>query len=245
MRVLPLSFGAAVACLLAACGGGGGAEDGTSGVSGTETTETAVTELDPSVIRTAADYGKRVSKAIRIDGEPDFMAVGYGGVWVANFGTRTLDRLDPASNRLTARIPLEAEPCTAIALGFESIWVPTCGASPAVVRVDARRNRVVARIRVKEVLGESGIGVDESGAWLLTAASGDLSRIDPQTNKVTATHTVADGSTVVTTGFGSVWVANSNTNTVQRVDPASGEISATIPVGRAPRFMSAGEAPFG
>lgn len=238
-----------LAVLLAACGGGGsGAGGGTTATSETGSTETneasettAVVALDASVIRTMADYRKRVSKAIRINGEPDFLAVDYGAVWIGNFGTGTLDRVEPASNRLTARIPLGAEPCTAIASGFGSIWVPTCGTPPAVVRVDARRNRVVARIRVNEILPESGIGVDESGAWVLTAASGELSRIDPQTNKVTATHRVADGSTVVTTGFGSVWVANSNTNAVQRVDPASGEILATIPVGQAPRFMSAGE----
>jgi virginiamycin B lyase len=235
-----------LAALLPACGGNGpSAGNGTTPTgevgSTAEMETTSVVAIDPAVIATAADFRERISKAIRVDGEPDFMVVDYGSVWIANFGTRTLDRLDPASNRLTARIPLGAEPCTVIGSGFGSIWVPTCGGSPAVVRVDATRNRVVARIRVNEVLGESGIGVDESGAWLLTAASGELSRIDPRTNKVADTYTVADGSTVVTTGFGSVWVANTNTNAVQRVDPASGEILATISVGEAPRFMAAGE----
>ena len=200
----------------------------------------AIAELDPAAILTEADYEKRVVKAVRVDGQPDFNAADFGAVWIANFGMGTLDRLDPASNRVVARVPV-GESCAAIALGFGSIWVPVCGGSPAVVRVDAKTNRVSARIPVNEVLGESGIGVDESGAWILTAASGELSRIDPATNKIATTYAVADGSTVVGTGFGSVWVANTNTNAVQRVDPASGEIIATIPVGQGPRFMAAGE----
>jgi len=199
-----------------------------------------VVEIDPAVVFTATDYEKRVAKAIPVDGQPDFNTVAFGAVWVANFGTGTLDRIDPPRNKVVARVEV-GDSCAAIASGFGSIWVPVCGDEPAVVRVDAKTTKVAARIPVNEVLGESGLGVDETGAWLLTAASGELSRLDPDTNQIAATYTVADGSSVVTTGFGSVWVANTNTNAVQRVDPSSGEILATIPVGEGPRFMAAGE----
>ncbi len=207
----------------------------------TETDEApAAAEIDPSVVADAADYEQRVDRQISIDGEPDFLTVDYGAVWVANFGTGTLDRVDPETHEVVKRIPV-GDPCGAIASGFGSIWLLSCSGRPEIVRVDARTNRVAARISVTEIIPEAGIGVDESGAWALTAAAGELSRVDPKTNKIAGTYTVADGSTVVTAGFGSIWVANSNTNAVQRVDEASGQILATIPVGQAPRFMSAGE----
>ena len=246
MRLRSFGFGLLLLVALAACGGGDDPSAGETtaqdaSASTDETAPPAVVEIDPAVVLSAEDYEKRVVEAIPVSGQPDFNAADFGAVWVANFGTGTLDRIDPATSKVVARVKVGRDSCAAIATGFGSIWVPVCGAEPEVVRVDAKTNEVVARIPVNEVLGESGIGVDESGAWLLTAASGELSRIDPETNQVAATYPVADGSSVVQTGFGSVWVANTNTNAVQRVDEASGEIVATIPVGKAPRFMAAGE----
>jgi virginiamycin B lyase len=76
---------------------------------------------------------------------------------------------------------------------------------------------------------------------------GVLSRVDPSTNRVTATIKVKPYSYAAVFGFGRVWITNTgskDTNTggtVQCIDPRSDRVLATIKVGPLPRFLAAGE----
>ena len=46
----------------------------------------------------------------------------FGSVWVANYGSATLSRVDPSTNRVTGTVKVGAGPC-GLAAGAGSIWV--------------------------------------------------------------------------------------------------------------------------
>src|ERR1051325_6393518 len=59
---------------------------------------------------------------------------GYGSVWVANYSSNTLSRIDPATNKVTGTVKGGAE-AGGLAEGGGSIWVDGYGTG-AVERVD-------------------------------------------------------------------------------------------------------------
>ena len=103
------------------------------------------------------------------------------------------------------------------------------------------------RLGLADRRGELSIAAGAGSIWLLTDSAGVLSRIDPETNKVTATIPVAANSFAAAFGFGAVWVTNTGAprttapGSVQRIEPATNHVVATIPVGPVPRFLAAGE----
>jgi len=170
---------------------------------------------------------------------PDWQVSGYGAVWVANHAKRSIQRIDPRTNRVTAAIGVD-DPCNGLAAGFGSVWAPSC-ADEMVTRIDAKTNRVVAQIHARIFNeGEDLIAAGAGGVWVVTTDK-FLSRIDPSSNRVVARVSVPECSASAVVGFGSVWVTSYDTGTVARVDPARNKTDAMIAVGRGPRFLAAGE----
>jgi streptogramin lyase len=69
-------------------------------------------------------------------------------------------------------------------------------------------------------VGVGATWVSEGGEGLFTT----LARVNPKTNRVVKTFTVAQGILSLAAGDGAVWVANSESGTVYRVNPTSGTI---------------------
>jgi DNA-binding beta-propeller fold protein YncE len=102
----------------------------------------------------------------------------------------SLARIDPASNRVTARIQVPGTGLggvVAMAYGARSVWlVDSDQASHNVVsKVDPGRNRVVGRITVG--LQPVDIAFTRQAAWVLNSVDETVSRIDPASGKVVAT----------------------------------------------------------
>ena len=237
-------WGAGIACAVfvaaagAGCGSGGGAASATP---------SEVTHTRPTVpVRSVAQLrGTRLQAVIRVGGAPnapDWQAEGFGAVWVANSAKNAVQRIDPATNRVTAVVPIGAQPCDGLATGFGSVWAVDCAG--ALVRIDPSAGRVVARIPVTAESDEGLIAAGEGGLWILSSLNVNhdaLIRIDPATNKVAGRVLVPFGSTAAAVGFGAVWVTTAAGSTVERVDPSTGKVVATIRVHEAPRFLAAGE----
>ena len=68
------------------------------------------------------DLGGGAVEATTPAGDPVSVAVGAGSVWVANRQTRTVQRIDPATNRTIATIRLHNPPI-AISVGDGAVWV--------------------------------------------------------------------------------------------------------------------------
>jgi len=183
--------------------------------------------------------GKAARVTLRIPGYADFLALDTGGAWVTNSGR--VERLVADAPGPVASVAMP-EPCGAMAVDFGALWVADCK-ERAVFRVGLESHKVDARVAtgLADPTGELSIATGAGSVWILTDATGVLSRIDPGTNTVSATVAVAPGSFAAAFGFGAVWITTTGAASVQRVDPASNRVVATIPVGAEPRFLAAGE----
>jgi virginiamycin B lyase len=183
--------------------------------------------------------------SLHIDGFPDWLAIGFGSLWVANGRAGGVQRIDLETHAVIGLVEVR-RPCAAMAVGYDSIWVASCQ-DRTLVRIDPRTNTVAATIPVGVANSESSVAAGEGGVWLLSDEKGVLTRIDPDTNAVAAQVHVRPNSYAAMAGYGAVWVTNTGKpgahtpGSVQRIDPRTNEVVATIPVRDQPRFLAVGE----
>ena len=191
----------------------------------------------PGVKRDMADL--KPDFVYPIEGAPDWQVVTEDAVWVTSEPKNALHRINANTNKVDAVITVGKRPCSGLAAGFGSIWVPNCG-DKTVSRVDIKTNQVTANIPVGPAASEGGIAASAEAVWLVTDAKGTLSRIDPATNRVAAEVEIAPNSASCYFGEGAVWVTTPEKNLLTRVDPKTNKVTATIEVGKGPRFLTVG-----
>jgi YVTN family beta-propeller protein len=117
----------------------------------------------------------RVVAAIDAGGPLGFsqtIAVGAGGLWLADPFDEQVVRIDPKSRRVMARIPAGA--VTTVAVTGDAVWALS---SLGLVRVDPGRDRVAAVATDPELRRARFVAADAGAVW--TAAWSSVSRIDP------------------------------------------------------------------
>ena len=165
------------------------------------------------------------------------IGVGFGSVWVSDFYTDTVRRLDDKTGALQAliHIPPNSGP-EGIAIANGSVWVANHYAG-TVSRIDPAKNRVVDAIRVSYT-GRGGaqeIAAGLGSLWVGVGNKRAVVRIDPRTNKVTATiklprSVVPCGGIAVSAA--AVWVTSCiELKTVARIDPRTNTVASILDVG--------------
>jgi YVTN family beta-propeller protein len=210
--------------------GGGGRRPGPPGVS-TPGVKRDMSALTPDAV-------------FPTEGTPDWQVLTDDAVWVSNRPLNTVHRLDPKTNRILATVPVGKSPCSGLAAGFGSIWVPNCGDrtgdGKSVSRIDVKTNEVVATLPIGPAQSEGGVATGAGSFWMVSDQKGVLSRIDPATNKVVAEITVPEKSAACNFGEDAVWITTPATNQLTRVDPKTNKVTDTIEVGKGPRFLTVG-----
>jgi hypothetical protein len=188
---------------------------------GTSTASTAAATTAASGSPTAG----RPSPVVATVGTGGFsydMVAGARAVWVV--GSDEVTRIDPATDSVTARIPVAATGSgpAAVAVGAGAVWVPV--AVPAALwGIDPGSNKVTARIPLGSPLrgsisvsaagdtvwvaccGQAGSGSTTSGA-----SGGRLLRVDPHRKRVVADiHLPANPAAVAADATGA-WVATAD-----------------------------------
>ncbi|HWA96550.1 MAG TPA: hypothetical protein VG844_18270 [Terracidiphilus sp.] len=174
-----------------------------------------------------------------VKGHPDWMAVAKGGVWVTSSSANHVVWLDAKSNK-PGTIVTVAKPCSGLALGFGSLWIPSCG-DHKLLRVDAKTGTMQATIDAGPANSEGGVTAGAGSVWLVTTKDSDLVRIDPKTNKVIAHIHIAPGSYNPVFAHGSIWVSSNETGVLVRVSPKTNSVVGETAVGPMPRFLTVGE----
>jgi len=174
----------------------------------------------------------------QVPGAPDWMSVDKE-VWVSNEPKNSVSRLDPASDAVST-FAVGKAPCSGLAAGFGSLWVPNCGDS-TITRLDLKGGKMQATLPMTIADSEGGVATGAGSFWVLTDKKGTLARIDPATNQVVAEIYVAPGSYAVAFGGDAVWVTSTEKNLLTRVNAQTNVVEETIPVGAKPRFLTVGE----
>jgi len=171
-----------------------------------------------------------VTATVAIGGQPIGLATGAGSIWVANYGSNELDRVDPARAAVTKRIRLSGAPY-GVSFGAGGVWVSSFD-TRTVTRVDPRTGKIVATIDVGST-EQAGLLAMSGAVWVAVYGAGKIVRIDPATNAVTRRIRLGGNPEDVVAWRGKLWVPNEN-GTLARVDPASGRVTATVRVGADP-----------
>ena len=157
---------------------------------------------------------------------PSGIAAGAGAVWVGRNDTLSVARVDPATNRVVASIPVRVH-VFGLAASDTAVWVSS-HEDDRLVRIDPSTNAVNLDLPV--LYGPSGIAVDGTRAWVADHTGRSATAVDGATGQVRWTIPVGYEPFPIVTGDGSAWVRNEYDATVSRIDLATGHVVATIPV---------------
>jgi len=184
-----------------------------------------------------------IIKKIPIGGDADWLAVGFGSVWVTVAKSNEVVRVDPVRNVVQARIAVDKEPCYGIGIGVDKVWVLNCQ-SKTLTRINPKTNAVDMRVPVKiDDGGEGSIAVDDRYVWYASNEDGNastLSQVEVKTGRKLRVVRVGKDTAVVKLAFGSVWAISSGEGNVYRVNPATKKVTAMITVAEGPRFTTDG-----
>lgn len=176
---------------------------------------------------------------IAVKGDPDWLGVTRNAIWITSGNVDHVVRIDPATNR-TGVVVTVHKPCSGLAVGFESLWVPSCG-DKTLVRLDQVTGALRATIQAGPANDEGGITTGAGSVWLVTSSKGELTRIDAATNKVIARIKIPAGSFNPLFADGSLWVSANASNALIRIDPATNKVMSSTPIGPMPRFLAYGD----
>jgi len=181
----------------------------------------------------------RPEATIHLGKTADWVAIGRDSVWVGGTGPFAVHRIDPKHNREVATVALPGEPCAGLAIGFGALWVPLCGKTPALARVDLKSN-VVTLLPMGPAGPEGGIAASGDSLWMATDKDGSLARIDPRTGRVRQTVKLPAGSYNPHVSDGVVWVTSIDAGVVTAVGAHTGKVLASVATGPRPRFLTSG-----
>jgi outer membrane protein assembly factor BamB len=175
--------------------------------------------------------GPKVITRLAPAGGLDQIVPGFGSAWLADTDSQTLLRMDPATRRVTARMPMGGS--MAIATGTGEMWVGlTRRGDFRLLRIDPRTNRIVARVRTPDVPGGWGPGgvpvMVGANLWVLSVEA--AVRIDPATGHAIAkVRTARNGyrTRSFAVAGGDLWVQISD-GRLLRLDGATGKRKATF-----------------
>lgn len=187
------------------------------------------------------------STAMRLQFAPGTMAVGAGGVWLADMTAPVLLRIDPERLAVAEAIVLDGAgdgPGIAdVAVEGAGVWVS--GAGVGVVRVDPGTN--VAETVIAAPGSPFGPG---PGAGALTGGDGSvyavgaqphtLVRIDVANRAVSSLPAIECSLDSCAATHGALWAADLGDDHILRLDPATGRVVATVAAGGKVEDLGAG-----
>ena len=157
---------------------------------------------------------------------PSGVAVGAGSVWTGRNDQQAVVRLDPASGRIVATIPVGFHVFN-LAADAASVWVVSFEDN-MVARIDATTNVLTYR---QSLLHEpSAVVIADGSAWISRSGNATVVRLDAMTGTLQAEIPVGRRPLPVAAARGSIWVRCEQDSTVSRIDPSSNRTVANIPV---------------
>ena len=173
---------------------------------------------------------------IETGSSPGGATAAFDALWVANDGSGTLARIDPATNQVTRRLELRPG-LFSITQGFGALWTVNYKTG-ALARVNPRSGRVRS-VRV------GGVPFDVVAAfgrvWLTAWETGKLVEVDPRSLRVVRRIAIGPRPTGLHVAGAGLWVGFGRSATkIARLDPASGKVERVEVGVRAPSWFVTG-----
>ena len=206
----------------------------------------AVGVIDPSSNHVVAE--------VPVGIDPQAVAVGEGGVWVASVEDKIVSRIEPAAISATPRIISVGKYPSDLTVGDGSVWV-ALGALAEVVRINPEQNTAASPIAVlgeRAPCGSPGASLTfgEGSLWFVCEQP-ELAQINPSTGASRqrgfecglseSSSSVLGVFSDVTFGLDALWIANRAGNQILSVDPVVCQDPQPIQVGAAPTAVAVGD----
>ena len=155
------------------------------------------------------------------------VATGAGAVWVANYRTGSLVRVDPRTRRIRRVVVGGAPFDVLVAAG--KVWT-TGFDNGTLVEVDPLTMRVTRRLKVGGA--PTGLLYEARAIWVgLGRGATEVLRVDPRSGSVQRIDVGVTAPTHFVATKHGIWVVNDG-DTLVRIDPASGGVSDVRHLGR-------------
>ena len=181
----------------------------------------------------------KVTATIPIAKQADWVKVTSTAVWIGSKGPYAVSEIDPQTNQVT-KVELPGDPCAGLAADAENLWVPLCGKTPKLARVDLRKRELTGVFNVGPAAAEGGIAVGAGSVWMIVDKKGSMARIDPANGSIVDTVHLKPGSYNPVFSEGRIWVTRASDAELTIVDATTAKVLGRVPVGRHPRFLTAG-----
>src|SRR5882757_2582472 len=191
-------------------------------------------------VRTAPIGELTPTATLRLGKTADWVAITPDAVWVGSTGPNAVHRIDPQTNRIVATVNLPGAPCAGLTAGFGSLWVPLCGKTKLLAKVNLNSNELAPLLRIGPAAAEGGITTSPDSVWLVLDEHGSLARIDPVTGAIRQTVRIPAGSYNPFYSEGRIWVTRAAGSELTSIDAAGGTLEASVRTGPGPRFLTAG-----
>jgi virginiamycin B lyase len=181
------------------------------------------------------------SATFKIGKTADWVLVTDDAVWVGGSKPYSVQRIDPSTNKIVAKIRLPGEACSGLAFGFGSVWVPVCGKSARLARVGVNTNEISAILPFGTAGAEAGITASSDSIWIVQDKKGTLARVDPRSNTIRQRISIPPGSYNPIFSDGMIWITGVDDDVLTIVDASSGNVLTSLPIGPRPRFLTSGD----
>ncbi len=153
-----------------------------------------VARIDPASGDLVATVPVRAGAAIAAEGDE---------IWVVGDDFRSVQRIDPRTNRPGQRVEVGASFLADVAVGGGSVWAsaPDDG---VVWRIEPRPKPITRTVEVGR--GAASISFADGALWVANTLDGTVLRIDPATNSVAGTTSIAGTPLGIAAEEGNAWV---------------------------------------
>lgn len=159
------------------------------------------------------------------------IAFGEGAVWLTDISENNILKVDPGTNQVVDVIPAPLlSALGSIGVGAGSVWVVTSQkGEKTLTRFSVRTGKVETRIDLPSA--GSGVSYDGKSVWVTAPAAGELFRIDPETNQISATTKLSGLPRAMAVKADSIWITDERDPSVHRIDAITGKVLSTIETG--------------
>jgi hypothetical protein len=170
-----------------------------------------------------------VTATVRLDADPQQVAVGAGAVWVAD--GPVVRRVDPVTNKVAANVQVGSGQALIrnVAADERSVWA-VVGEPGEIVRIDPASNQVMARIPAgRRLLAPVGLALAGDSVWVSCCAlepglAGELLRVDALAGRIAARLPMPQGPLAITADPSAVWVTTAAGQVLQ-IDLLTGKVA--------------------
>ena len=177
----------------------------------------------------AEAYSAFAPVELKVRGQPDWLAAGFGSVWVKR-EDGMVSRIDPATATVSAEIEADTtspENCNGIGIGADAIW--SCSFQD-LVRLDPETNQVAATYPAGKVHGQGRLVQAAGRIWALAGQGDQLVGVAEADGSLSAPITLPAVCNDLGAAADIVYAVCEGTDRVLRIDPTNATVTADVSI---------------